>query len=1088
MNQPAVILLVFANDEAQPLNELAKELDALRSTLRHGLKSYVDGRNREQFDVVTLAYSTTDSLFDELRHYRNRIAIIHFAGHTDSSLWQLNEDVIQAQGVAEILHLQQSLKFLFLNGCDNAEQVELFAKADIPAIIATNAPVDDTQARSFSTRFYQHLISDGLNTSLQDAFELAKAEVREGYNQSSHDQEYRTLTYKKSPKAWSWLLKETKRHAAQWSLGHLLRDDCFGLPVLPKHHALPTRPFKDIHYFTEKDAPIFFGRCREIMNGLLALTNKPIQTEDVHLLYGSTGVGKSSFLSAGLIPYLKAGAIQTLYYRYDEKLTIKQVFFQLLGDNFDQLPHELDDSQLLNAWKKKERHGQPLIIILDQLESIFTRENDEEGNQLSSKTELLHLLNIINAIFNQGDKPLGKLVLSFRKEWLAEVLNGFEVANIAYGKLVLESLDSKGIVEAIEGITNNIDLQQRYKLNINNPGSGRLAEIIASDLLTYRQGIAPTLQILLSKMWREVEYMAEPTFDINLYKKIGQKGRLIERHLQQQIDEIGKINDWGQKAYASGLILDVLYIHTTGLGTAGELSDDAFDHFYSHITYRYKLINELKNRFLIVDLQSGSGLDGKIFTRLTHDTLAPLIRSKFRESVLPGQRARRILDWREYDKKHLLDRTDTSMVVEGQYGTRRWNANEEILIKRSRFYKNFITSLRVGAVLIILSLGAFSSYQWQLSETEKQRKDLAKQQSESLIEYMVSILNKVDPSDGVEIANNVYKKVNEYIDKRQQIDGDIDHVDLNVIRAMNERLHGRFLSANKNENDALRRYENSVNLLLGEADRIQKGHHGSRSTNRIWIYGELAKSFTALYGQYKEQFGSFSKEGKEKVRKRQIRINENRILIYREMSKHQPKESKWLAGLVIALMDMGDTLRYKGDLDQAFTEYNKANEKIEWWLAEKPEDQIILSTKASLLTKLGSYYFSRDAFDKAEEAYVNGTKIKESLLALNRSDIKIRLDLIVSYYKNYVLFRKQGKYKQAHQYISQAIELLEGLDEHGKLAKTQQCWLEKDKYYKNQLEKMMKGSIKKFQKRSFSCDQSQPANEKPTSATVQGNL
>jgi len=222
MSQPAVILLAFANDESQALNELAKELDVLRSTLRTGLKKYVDAQGRRQFDIVTLAYCSVESLFDELRVYRNRIAVLHFAGHTNSALWQLNEEVLHASSIASILQLQSSLKFLFLNGCNNVKQVDTFAKAGVPAIIATSAPIEDQEARCFSSYFYKHLINDGLSTSLEDAFLLAKAEVGKKVQYGQH----RTLHYKKPSKKtldkvedWAWALQDNDSYASKWSLG-----------------------------------------------------------------------------------------------------------------------------------------------------------------------------------------------------------------------------------------------------------------------------------------------------------------------------------------------------------------------------------------------------------------------------------------------------------------------------------------------------------------------------------------------------------------------------------------------------------------------------------------------------------------------------------------------------------------------------------------------------------------------------------------------------------------------------------------------------------------------------------------------------
>src|SRR5436309_979638 len=79
-------------------------------------------------------------------------------------------------------------------------------------------------------------------------------------------------------------------------------DPCHGLPGL-KRRPLPAKPFRYLDRFTASDAEIFFGRNREIRELYQRLTD-PASCPIV-LLYGQSGVGKSSFLDAGLLPRLE---------------------------------------------------------------------------------------------------------------------------------------------------------------------------------------------------------------------------------------------------------------------------------------------------------------------------------------------------------------------------------------------------------------------------------------------------------------------------------------------------------------------------------------------------------------------------------------------------------------------------------------------------------------------------------------------------------------------------------------------------------------------------------------------------------------
>src|SRR5262249_11298011 len=64
----------------------------------------------------------------------------------------------------------------------------------------------------------------------------------------------------------------------------------------------PDFPYKGLGYYTEADAPLFAGRKEDVVFCARMLADWKTR---LLLLHGSTGCGKSSFLRAGLIPYLE---------------------------------------------------------------------------------------------------------------------------------------------------------------------------------------------------------------------------------------------------------------------------------------------------------------------------------------------------------------------------------------------------------------------------------------------------------------------------------------------------------------------------------------------------------------------------------------------------------------------------------------------------------------------------------------------------------------------------------------------------------------------------------------------------------------
>ena len=231
-------------------------------------------------------------------------------------------------------------------------------------------------------------------------------------------------------------------------------------------------------------------------------------------------------------------------------------------------------------------------------------------------------------------------------------------------------------MEAVSGIIKDERLKNHYGLNIA-PG---LAEEIAYDLVngTAPSSVAPTLQILLFKLWQKAikTQPDNPTFDLESYYQIKTAGLWLDDFLKQQLKKISP-------AYQeNGLALDLLKFHINTLETARQRSRSEIKERYRHISGDVTtLLEQLKDNYLLLDVQGD--------TRLAHDTLAPIIYNRFNESNASGQRATRILESRELsnypeEEWSLLSNKDLSYVQEGKTGMRSLSEAEERLIEISR--------------------------------------------------------------------------------------------------------------------------------------------------------------------------------------------------------------------------------------------------------------------------------------------------------------------------------------------------------------------------------------------------------------------
>ena len=183
-----------------------------------------------------------------------------------------------------------------------------------------------------------------------------------------------------------------------------------GLLDLSKALPLPPSPFRRLAWYREEDARIFFGRNKEIKDLLDTIKHPDIAP--VILFCGESGIGKSSLLHAGVLPQLKCAPKKThevVYLRRDQSLGLSETLAQGL---------ETTPEKLVERWHtiEQEKH-RPLVVILDQVEESYTDLGNNRENE-----EIIQFVSRVHGLFGPGiQRPGGKLILSFRKEWLAEI-------------------------------------------------------------------------------------------------------------------------------------------------------------------------------------------------------------------------------------------------------------------------------------------------------------------------------------------------------------------------------------------------------------------------------------------------------------------------------------------------------------------------------------------------------------------------------------------------------------------------------------------------------------------------------------------
>ncbi len=537
-------------------------------------------------------------------------------------------------------------------------------------------------------------------------------------------------------------------------------DPYAGLPPLPERELPNLTPFLGLSYFTgEKHAEVFWGRGAEIRDLYFRLTDPKDRT--IIMVYGQSGVGKSSFLDAGLLPRF-ATTHHTVYIRRNKALGLRELWEK-------QFP--------LGANSFAANQGKPALVVVDQLEEVFTDPmanvptvghappgpSETAASALSSDaaaTELTTFLQTIQPYFADGKSLHGsRIIFSFRKEWLPEIRAAVADVGLPLSEYFVKPLGRNNIVEAVNGITSTKRLRNKYQVTIEPDLPDEMATRL---LLDSASPIAPSLQLLLTKLHTAIQ------------DKVPDERKLTVSAFRQEYTEGGYLSEMFKKALAglpddlkkhetSGLVLDLLEAHTTDRGSTRTLT--RADILANYIDPPVDdLLKELDKSYLVATSRT-AGSEEMPTSRLAHDTLGPLVRERFAKSTAPGQRARRLLesrvgDWTENmegksprsqafglflsasdsprkETPSLLNAADVRIISEGLSGMRTPTAKEANLLATSRMVlsmKNSVAGLGLVGMFGLLAAFFWFAYQSETSATNSERLEVEAALRESALE------------------------------------------------------------------------------------------------------------------------------------------------------------------------------------------------------------------------------------------------------------------------------------------------------------------------------------------------------------------
>ena len=261
-----------------------------------------------------------------------------------------------------------------------------------------------------------------------------------------------------------------------------------------KSAAADESPYPGLHAFQESDASRFFGRGADVASMVARLRDQPLVG-----VVGPSGVGKSSFIRAGVVPALKASGEAW------EIMIVRPGRHPLaaLASQLDQL--EQGDSSDSGAWLGPDADGaaklraepgvfgarlrararrmrSQILLFVDQHEELYTLVHDA-GERLAFTACLV----------GAADDPAGPLrvAVAMRSDFLDRAAEDRRfVEELARGLVFLQPPDRAGLEEAL---VQPLDML----------GYGFEPGVVASmlDTLGATPGPLPLLQFTAAKLW-----------------------------------------------------------------------------------------------------------------------------------------------------------------------------------------------------------------------------------------------------------------------------------------------------------------------------------------------------------------------------------------------------------------------------------------------------------------------------------------------------------------------------------------------------------------------------------------------------------
>jgi WD40 repeat protein len=405
------------------------------------------------------------------------------------------------------------------------------------------------------------------------------------------------------------------------------------------------------------------------------------------VIYGQSGVGKSSVLEAGLVPQLQQQAIGTrdalpVYIRVYTDWT--KVVGKRLADALEEqgvetpfiesLTTDVDlAATILEQLRQNESENRLTVLIFDQFEEFFFT-CQETGKRTLFFEFLRDCLNIsfVKVILSLREDYLYLLLECTRRLDLAAINNNILDKDVLYYLGNFSPDDARSIIRS---------LTQKSQFYLETALIEQLVQELAADVGEVRP---IELQIVGAQLQTdEVTTLSE-------YQNYGSKEKFVQRYLEEIIEDCGAENQWAAEL--------VLYLLTDENNTRPlRTRDDLANGLKALGTDLAADVNKL-NSVLTIFVESGIVILWREhpadFYQLVHDYLVKFIReqqeTKLNEVIAELEKER--------DQRKLSEEERNRLAQANQILAERVEEGNQILAAAKRTRKRILVGTSVAAI------------------------------------------------------------------------------------------------------------------------------------------------------------------------------------------------------------------------------------------------------------------------------------------------------------------------------------------------------------------------------------------------------